>query len=70
MIRRTLALAAQHKVEIGAHPSYHDLQGCPTLHHHTPDDQALMLYQLGALEGMCRSEGLVVSYVLAPSTTT
>ena len=65
VIRHTLALAAQHKVEIGAHPSYHDLPGFGRRSiHHTPDEiEALMLYQLGALEGMCRSEGLAVSYV-------
>jgi len=65
VIRHTLALAARHKVEIGAHPSYHDLPGFGRRSiHHTPDEiEALMLYQLGALEGMCRSEGLAVSYV-------
>ncbi len=65
VIRHTLALAAKHKVEIGAHPSYHDLSGFGRRSiHHSPDEiEALMLYQLGALEGMCRSEGLTLSYV-------
>jgi len=65
VIRHTLALAAKHKVEIGAHPSYHDLSGFGRRSiHHSPDEiEALMLYQLGALEGMCRNEGLTLSYV-------
>ena len=65
VIRHTLALAAKHKVEIGAHPSYHDLSGFGRRSiHHSPDEiEALMLYQLGALEGMCRSESLTLSYV-------
>jgi len=65
VIRKTLALAAEHGVEVGAHPSYHDLPGFGRRSiHHTPEEiEALMLYQLGALEGMCRREGLHISYV-------
>ncbi|HCW90912.1 MAG TPA: LamB/YcsF family protein [Marinobacter sp.] len=65
VIRNTLALAARHQVEVGAHPSYHDLPGFGRRSiHHTPEEiQALMLYQLGALQGMCRAEGLTLKYV-------
>ena len=65
VIRKTLALAAAHDVAVGAHPSYHDLPGFGRRSiHHTPEEiEALMLYQLGALEGMCRSESLTLSYV-------
>lgn len=65
VIRSTLALAAEHGVEVGAHPSYHDLPGFGRRSiHHTPEEvEALMLYQLGALEGMCRREGLHIAYV-------
>ena len=65
VIRRTVALAAQHEVEIGAHPSYHDLAGFGRRSiAHTPEEiYALMLYQLGALDGMCRAEGTHICYV-------
>lgn len=65
VIRNTLALASRYHVEIGAHPSYHDLSGFGRRSiHHTPEEiEALLLYQLGALEGMCRKEGLSLSYV-------
>lgn len=65
VIRKTLALAARHQVQVGAHPAYHDLPGFGRRSiHHTPEEiQALMLYQLGALDGMCRAEGLVLGYV-------
>lgn len=65
VIRRTIALAAQHGVQIGAHPSYHDLVGFGrrSIAHSSEEIQALMLYQLGALEGLCRAEGVTVSYV-------
>lgn len=65
VIRRTVALAARHGVEIGAHPSYHDLAGFGRRSiAHTPEEiHALMLYQLGALEGVCRAENLHIRYV-------
>jgi len=65
VIRSTLSLAARYGVEVGAHPSYHDLPGFGRRSiHHTPEEiEALMLYQLGALEGMCRREGLHIGYV-------
>ncbi len=65
VIRQTLALAARHNVEVGAHPSYNDLSGFGRRSiSHTPEEiEALLLYQLGALEGMCRKEALVLSYV-------
>jgi 5-oxoprolinase (ATP-hydrolysing) subunit A len=65
VMRKTVALAASHGVEIGAHPSYHDLPGFGRRSiPHSPDEiEALMLYQLGALQGMCRAEGLTLAYV-------
>lgn len=65
VIRNTLALAARYHVEIGAHPSYHDLPGFGrrSIQHTADEIEALMLYQLGALDGMCRKEGLSISYV-------
>tara|TARA_R100001244_G_scaffold6846_1_gene8856 strand:+ start:25448 stop:26200 length:753 start_codon:yes stop_codon:yes gene_type:complete len=64
-MRKTVALAVEHGVRIGAHPAYPDLVGfgrrsmdC------TPQEvEDLLLYQIGALEAMCRSHGSQVSYV-------
>ncbi|WP_462383955.1 5-oxoprolinase subunit PxpA [Pseudomonas sp. Marseille-QA0892] len=61
----TVRLAVAHGVRIGAHPAYPDLVGfgrrsmaC------TPDEvEAMMLYQIGALDGICRAEGTRVQYV-------
>ena len=64
-MRRTLALAAEHGVAIGAHPAYPDLVGfgrrSMTLSH--DEIVAILHYQIAALEGMAQSLGLVVSYV-------
>ncbi|WP_165672554.1 5-oxoprolinase subunit PxpA [Metapseudomonas otitidis] len=64
-MRRTVALAVKHDVRIGAHPAYPDLAGfgrrsmaC------SPDEiEAMLLYQMGALDGICRAQGTRVSYV-------
>ena len=64
-MRRTVALAVEHGVRIGAHPAYPDLAGfgrrsmaC------SPDEiEAMLLYQIGALDGVCRAHGTRVSYV-------
>jgi UPF0271 protein len=65
VMQKTVALAARHGVEIGAHPSYHDLPGFGRRSiAHSPDEiETLMLYQLGALEGICRAEGVGLAYV-------
>ncbi|MCJ0974066.1 LamB/YcsF family protein [Pseudomonas sp. PS1] len=65
IMRRTVALAVQHGVRIGAHPAYPDLVGfgrrsmaC------SPDEvENMLLYQIGALDGICRAEGTQVRYV-------
>lgn len=65
IMRRTVALAVQHHVKIGAHPAYPDLVGfgrrsmaC------SPDEvENMLLYQIGALDGICRAEGTQVRYV-------
>lgn len=64
-MRRTVALAVEHGVRIGAHPAYPDLAGfgrrsmaC------SPDEiEAMLLYQIGALDGICRAHGARVGYV-------
>jgi UPF0271 protein len=64
-MQRSVALAVQHGVSIGAHPAYPDLQGFGRRHMScTPDEvRALVLYQVGALEAFCRAAGTQVAYV-------
>ncbi|WP_106418325.1 5-oxoprolinase subunit PxpA [Salinicola tamaricis] len=65
VMRRTVALAIAHDVRIGAHPGYPDLVGFGrrSLACSAAEVENLMLYQIGALEGLCRAEGGRVSYV-------
>lgn len=64
-MNRTVALAARHQVEIGAHPAYPDLVGFGRRSMQcTPEElQALIWYQVGALDGIARAHGVRVSYV-------
>ncbi|KAA1174103.1 LamB/YcsF family protein [Marinobacter salinexigens] len=65
VIRKTVRLAKQYGVKVGAHPSYPDLVGfgrrsiaC------SPDEvEDLVLYQVGALAGICQAEGTRVHYI-------
>jgi len=65
IMRRSVTLAVQHGVRIGAHPSYPDLQGFGRRHLScTPEEvTALVLYQIGALDAFCRAAGTRVAYV-------
>lgn len=65
VIRKTLRLAARHGVRVGAHPGYPDMVGFGrrSLACSPEEVENLVLYQLGALYGLCRAEGLAVSYI-------
>lgn len=65
VMRQTLQLAKQHGVSVGAHPSYPDLQGFGRRRMAmAPDElEAAILYQIAALDGMARTEGLRVRHV-------
>src|SRR5690606_19407614 len=65
IMRRTLHAARRNRVSIGAHPAFPDLQGFGRRAMHVaPDElQAIVLYQLGALAGMARVEGLAMTHV-------
>lgn len=65
IMRRTLHAARRNRVSIGAHPAFPDLQGFGRRAMHVaPDElQAMVLYQLGALAGMARVEGLAMTHV-------
>ena len=57
-MRKTLALAAQHGVAIGAHPAYPDIVGFGRRSMTLSGDEIM-----AALEGMAQSQGLALSYV-------
>jgi UPF0271 protein len=65
VMQQTLALAKQHNVEIGAHPSYPDLVGFGRRSVHCSEKEiiALLCYQIAALDGMAKSQNLELSYV-------
>lgn len=65
VMRRTVRLAREHDVTVGAHPAYPDLVGFGrrSLACSADEIENLVLYQLGALAGIARAEGLEVGYV-------
>ncbi|SDT15684.1 UPF0271 protein [Halopseudomonas xinjiangensis] len=64
-MRRTVALAVEHGVRIGAHPAYPDLVGFGrrSMNCSNQEVEDMLLYQIGALDGICRAEGARVEYV-------
>ena len=65
VMRQTLRQAKACAVGVGAHPSYPDLQGFGRRRMAMAADelQAAILYQIAALDGMARVEGLRLSHV-------
>ncbi|WP_036550784.1 5-oxoprolinase subunit PxpA [Neptunomonas japonica] len=65
VMQKTLQLAKTHGVSIGAHPGYPDLVGFGrrSIKASDAEIQALMLYQISALDGMAASMGLSLAYV-------
>lgn len=64
-MRRTVRLALDQGVRVGAHPAYPDLVGFGrrSMNCSAAEVEALLLYQIGALDGICRAEGGRISYV-------
>lgn len=64
-MQQTIALAEQHNLSIGAHPSYPDLVGFGrrSMKIAPVELQALLQYQISALQGMAALQGLDVTYV-------
>ena len=58
-IEKTIRLALQHDVKIGAHPSFPDLQGFGRRMMHLPLEElkAIIRYQIAALKGMTEALG-------------
>ena len=65
VMRRTLHAAKKAGVSVGAHPSFPDLQGFGRRPMQMAADelQAMLVYQLAALAGMARVEGLAMTHV-------
>jgi 5-oxoprolinase (ATP-hydrolysing) subunit A len=64
-LRRTLAQARERGVSVGAHPSFPDLQGFGRRRIEMPhaEVQAMVIYQVGALQALARSERLEITHV-------
>ncbi|MFK7828436.1 MAG: 5-oxoprolinase subunit PxpA [Congregibacter sp.] len=64
-IEKTLALAATHRVSIGAHPAYPDLVGFGRRSMALSVDElrAALHYQIAAVDGMAAAVGLQLDYV-------
>jgi len=67
VMRLTVARAKQHGVAVGAHPSFPDLIGFGRRNMDvSPDDiYDLMVYQIGALLGVARTQGVEIQHVKA-----
>ncbi|WP_111411933.1 5-oxoprolinase subunit PxpA [Billgrantia lactosivorans] len=65
VMRRTVRLAVAHGVRVGAHPAYPDLMGFGrrSMACSAEEVEDLVLYQVGALAGICQAEGTVIRYV-------
>lgn len=65
IMARTIAMAKQHKVSIGAHPAYPDLQGFGrrSLTFPAAEIIAIMQYQIGAMQALCDAQKVALSYV-------
>jgi UPF0271 protein len=65
VMQATLRLARRHRVAVGAHPGYPDLQGFGrrSMDLAPEEVEAMVLYQIGALAGFARSEGIELAHV-------
>jgi UPF0271 protein len=65
VMRQTVRQALAHGVSLGAHPSFPDLQGFGRrrMDFSAAEVEALVLYQVGALQAMATAEGARISHV-------
>ncbi len=65
VMRNTVATALRHGVSIGAHPSFPDLQGFGRrrIDMAPAEIEAMVVYQIGALQGIAAAEGHQVTHV-------
>ena len=64
---KTVGLARENGVSIGAHPGFPDLQGFGRRRMDIPSDEleAMLIYQIGALQACCRAQGALLTHVKA-----
>src|SRR5258708_14304396 len=62
---RTIRLAKQHDVSVGAHPGHHDLQGFGRREIDLSPEEAesFVLYQIGALYALAKANGVELTHV-------
>ena len=67
VIRRTIRLAREANVAVGAHPSFADLLGFGRREMHVPADEVedLVLFQIAAVAGVAKAEGVGLQHVKA-----
>lgn len=65
VMAKTVAMAKEAGIRVGAHPGFPDLMGFGRRNMAvTPEEaKAYVLYQLGALDGFCRSQGIRLQHV-------
>ncbi|WP_027859568.1 5-oxoprolinase subunit PxpA [Marinobacterium jannaschii] len=65
VLQKTLTLAKQHGVTVGAHPGYPDLVGFGrrSIKASAAELKAMVQYQIAAIDGMAASQGLTLEYV-------
>lgn len=64
-MRKTVQLAKQHGVKVGAHPSLPDLQGFGRREMKIGREELVncMIYQIGALQGFLAAEGVTLNHI-------
>ncbi|MCB2228698.1 MAG: 5-oxoprolinase subunit PxpA [Desulfarculaceae bacterium] len=65
VMNKTVAMAAEHGVSVGAHPGYPDLLGFGRRHMECSPAELrdYVVYQVGALDAFCRLHGIALSHV-------
>jgi len=65
VMQKTVEFAKKHSVMIGAHPGYPDLVGFGrrSMKCSSEEIEAFVVYQVGALSGVCKASGAKVEYV-------
>jgi len=65
VMQQTLALAKANNVMVGAHPAYPDLVGFGrrSMNCSAEEITALLSYQVAAIDGMAKNQGLEIAYV-------
>ena len=65
VMARTVQLAKQHRVKVGAHPSLPDLQGFGRreMKMHADELVDCIIYQVGALKGFLDREGMALNHI-------